>query len=205
MSDPLRMPFTLMLNNAIQRKLDDRDQQNGLSLPCSVVAVSWPMVTVSFDLAQSENYTIPQVTMPVAMSRYVKMPIKVGDMGLAVSASVRLGGISGLGTGTAPLVTPSNLGGLVFLPVSNTSWTTDDPLAVVISGPDGIILKNDTGTTKVILTPTSLTLEQGSASITISGGNITVTGTLIINGTAFMDHKHLGVTSGTSETGGVGP
>jgi glycolate oxidase len=40
--------------------------------------------------------------------------------GICLSADVRLGGITGLGLGKAPLEQTANLGALVFLPIGNT-------------------------------------------------------------------------------------
>jgi hypothetical protein len=131
-----KTPFALTMNNFTQQKVEDNQQRAGQALPCTVVSVQWPMVTVAFEIEQNSGYTIPQVTMPVAMSVYIKLPIQTGDSGLAVPADARLGGISGLGTGLAPLALPSNLGALVFLPISNTNWTTINPSAVVITAPN---------------------------------------------------------------------
>lgn len=131
-----KTPFSLTMNTFAQRKIDDQAQRTGQALPCTVVAVNWPSVVVTFEIIQDSGYTIPQVEMPVAMSTYVKIPIQIGDAGLAIPADARLGGISGLGVGQAPLTLPSNLGALVFLPISNAHWSTPNPSSLVLSSPN---------------------------------------------------------------------
>ena len=192
-----KTPFAQTMNTFAQRKVQDNLQQQGQVLPCSVVAVlhNGTAVTVAFQVDQSLGYTIPQVTMPVAISQYVRIPIQVGDTGIALSASARLGGISGLGSGLAPLNTPSNLGALVFMPISNISLSSIDSTAVVISSAHGQSV--------VTISDTQVSLVQGSTSIVLSGGNVNINGTLIINGQPYLSHKHTGVKAGTDTSGGV--
>jgi len=69
---------------------------------------------------------LPQVTVPIAMSQYVRLPINVGDTGICVAADVRLGAITGantFGSGQTTLNAPANLSALVFVPLSNKSWS----------------------------------------------------------------------------------
>jgi len=192
-----KTPFAQTMNTFAQRKVQDNLQQQGQILPCSVVAVlhNCTAVTVAFQVDQSLGYTIPQVTMPVAISQYVRIPIQVGDTGIALSASTRLGGISGLGSGLAPLNTPSNLGALVFMPISNIGWSSIDSTAVVITSAHGESV--------VTISDTQVSLVQGSTSIVLSGGNVNINGTLIINGQPYLSHKHTGVKAGTDTSGGV--
>jgi phage baseplate assembly protein gpV len=49
----------------------------------------------------------------------------------------------------------------------------------------------------------SIALTQDGSSITLSGGNVTITGTLIINGQAYLAHEHTGVKAGSDTSGGV--
>lgn len=84
---------------------------------------------------------------------------------------------------------------------------------------DAIEIRSDDGKVKVSVKKDSLTLKQDSATMTISGGNITmsaatinITGTTAINisspatkidNKSFLTHKHSGVSTGGSNTGGV--
>jgi hypothetical protein len=175
----------------------------GKSFPCVVTAVNGPIVTVNFAVAQTSVFTTAQVTMPIAQPYYIRIPVQVGDTGLAVSADARLGGITGLGTGAAPNTGTTSLGALVFVPISNVNWPTLDPNAVVINAPNGSIIRTEDGTAIVQVQQNSITLTQGGSSITLSGGNVTITGTLIINGQAYLAHEHMGVKAGTDTSGGV--
>ena len=190
-----KTPFGQTINTFTQNTIDENFNIQGQSLPCSVEAVNGNIVTVAFEVVQDSGYNIPQVTMPIAESLYVQIPVQVGDKGVAVSASVRLGGISGLGTGLAPLVAPSNLGALFFVPISNSAWTVEDGTAVRI--------RSANGNAKVTVGNSLITLSLGSTNITLDGSNVNINGTLIINGTPFLAHKHSGVKAGSDNSGGV--
>ena len=45
--------------------------------------------------------------------------------------------------------------------------------------------------------------DEGTAGIAISGGTVNIFGTVNINGNSYLQHKHSGVDSGPSQTGGV--
>ena len=111
---------------------NDLDHElHGQSLPCSIVAidgkktinegekVNCSIVTVKFEV---EGVTLPQVTMPVALSAYFHPAITIGDKGMARKSSVTLNGINGLGVGTANLAVTSNLDGMVFEPTGNNGF-----------------------------------------------------------------------------------
>jgi len=123
-----------------------------------------------------------------------------------VSADVYLGGMTGLGGGVANYSRlDANLSTLVFVPLSNTNFPAVDANAYNITGPNGAVIKDDKGSSVITLTPDSITLAHGSNSVVISGSGITITGTLTINGKAYLSHEHSGVATGSSNTGGVVP
>jgi hypothetical protein len=198
-----KTPLAITMNNFVERKIQDALENLGKSFPCVVTAVNGPIVTVNFAVAQTSVFTTAQVTMPIAQPYYIRIPVQVGDTGLAVSADARLGGITGLGTGAAPNTGTTSLGALVFVPISNVNWPTLDPNAVVINAPNGSIIRTEDGTAIVQVQKNSITLTQGGSSITLSGGNVTITGTLIINGQAYLAHEHTGVKAGSDTSGGV--
>lgn len=69
---------------------------------------------------------------------------------------------------------------------------------------DAIEIRSSDGTTKVSVKENSLKLQQGSASIDMTGGNIVMTATTItLNGKEWLSHQHTGVTSGNQTSGGV--
>lgn len=183
----LKTPLGRSLNEFALRKVQNQVQIEGKSLPCRVVAVSNTLVTVAFEV--TSDFTLPNVTVPQAYSRYVRLPTQVGDLGIVRPIDTYLGGVSGLGGGTANLTPRANLAALVYEPVSAKGWPAVDPNAVVVSAPHGVVLRDD----------------ANSVSIIMHDGTITVTGHLVINGKSFLAHDHTGVQPGSGTTGGVGP
>ena len=198
-----KSPFAVTMTNYIQSKIDANQENFGWQLPCRVVAVNGAIVTVAFEIDQSNGLTFPQVECAIAESTYVQIPVQVGDFGICIAANARLGGINGLGSGVAPLTTPLNLEGLVYVPISNANWGTLDPNAVVINAPNGAIIRTINGNSIVTISETEISLAFGSTTVTLNSSGVSINGTLTINGTPFLAHEHTGVQSGTSNTGGV--
>ena len=105
----------------VENKAKENKALDSESLPCSIVSISdnWAMVRVKFEL---EDKQLPEVEMPVFMFGKVRFPIAVGDKGVARASNRYLGGVSGLGGGTANSAIIGNLTGLVYEPISNTEW-----------------------------------------------------------------------------------
>jgi len=198
-----KLPFAVTMTNYIQNKIDTNQENFGWQLPCRVVAVNGAIVTVAFEIDQSNGLTFPQVECAIAESTYVQIPVQVGDFGICIAANARLGGINGLGSGVAPLTTPLNLEGLVYVPISSANWDTLDPNAVVINAPNGAIIRTINGNSIVTISETEISLAFGSTTVTLNSSGVSINGTLTINGTPFLTHEHTGVQSGTSNTGGV--
>ncbi len=197
-----KTPLQPSLARIGQAKAQDALQLTGKSLPCSIVrVVSSGIVTVKFEV-NSAPFTLPDITVPVEMSEYLRLPLQVGDKGWVRAADARLGGVTGLGAGVASLNQPGNLAALVFAPLGSTTWTVVDLNALVGYGPNGFVLRDTASNTTIVGTPTSLTLTRGGASITLTGGNVEIVGTLIINGDAYLAHEHSGVQTGSGNSGG---
>lgn len=214
MSQAQKTPFARTMNDFSQQKIENNINSLGKVLPCVVVAVEGAIVTVNFEVYSTLNTPLPPVTCATIGSQYIRTPIQVGDLGICISADVRLGGINGLGAGLAPLDSPaSNLGALVFVPIGSSLWEEVNPLAVVIQAPDGASLADTAGDNFIKVTntgiqvssSTSLTLSVGSNTISITSSGISITGTLTINGKPFLAHQHTGVTTGSGVSGGVSP
>ena len=140
-----KIPLARSLNQFAEKKIRGAMALLGNVLPAQVVSVSNSIVTVKFLLAATTNspYTLPNVTVPIAGPEYVRMPTQIGDKGVVIPSDVYLGGVSGLGGGTADLSLQANLSSLIFLSIGNKNFSaTDDPNAVVIYGPNGTILRN---------------------------------------------------------------
>lgn len=223
-----KTPIARTLEQWSQRKVRSALDLLGKSLPASVVSRDGAIVTVKFELASTVPFTLPNVTVPLIGSEFIRLPINKGVMGFVISADVYLGGVSGLGGGTADLSTPSNLGALVFVPIGNKNWSAPtDVDATELYGPHGVILRNMDSTGVVKVTATNITLTFGANSITIDnagihlvgpitsdgtisgvGGtinfgstNLTTAGLVTSNGKVLSTHEHGGVQTGGGTSG----
>ncbi len=173
MSDiALKKQLSSNLARVIRSADKDASQLAGQEWPVSVVSVNGAIVTVAFEVAA--DFTLPQVTVPIAESRYVRLPVQVGDKGFVTAATARLGGVTGLGSGLAPLTPPTNLGGLVYVPLGNVDWQTIDANAVVIQAPNGAKILTDDGHSEIIVDTNQVKVTQGDVIVTITGGNVTI-------------------------------
>lgn len=145
-----KTPLAQSLNKFAAGKARDAVAAIGRGLPCTVAEVVGPgVVVVNFAVATSP-FTLPRMTMPVAKPGSIKYPIKPGDIGVALSADVRTGGLTGLGGGTPSLQdTVGNLSAMTFF------WlgTADDTFL----DPDALDLNSN-----ILCTPTELAFFGGS-------------------------------------------
>ena len=192
-----KIPLAISLANFTEQTVQEGLSGLGQVYPCTVKSVGLDgsgntVVTVNFEInpvsSTGTKITLPEVTMPIAESKYVRLPVQVGDQGIAVAASVRIGGITGLGTGLAPLSPSSNLGALVFLPVSNTAWSTLDPNAVVISASNGAIIRTDDGKAIVTIAEDKVTVAYNNTTLVVSGSGVKITGNLEVTGSITGDN-----------------
>lgn len=213
MSQAQKTPLAVGLNNFTQKKIEDFQQTLGQILPCHVIAVDGAIVTIAFDVLAG-NLTIPQVTCPIAESEYIRLPVQVGDKGICMSADTRLGGVTGLGQGLAPLSTAGNLGGLFFVPLGNKNWFSVNGQYLVMYGPDGVEITTANQDCTLVLNSSGITISLNNGNLTINNGNTTMNGNLTVNGNISSTgnvtnngknvgstHIHSGVQTGTSNTG----
>lgn len=173
MHDGLKKPLAASLNLIAQQQVADAIAAMGKALPCHVVSIAGQIVSVAFDV-DDPTVTLPTVTMPIATSQYDWLPLQEGDKGLTVPSDVYLGGVSGLGGGTASATNVGNLSALVFLPVANASWSTTFEGYRLVQGPEGAVLQTLDGSVSLVL---------NSAGVTING-NLVVTGDTSFGGGA---------------------
>lgn len=194
---------TLWLQDAINQHTTSRAlqivQETGRALPCKVKAVNGSLVTVDFECTftvtqdgQASPITLPEVTLPIAMSQWLRVPVQIGDVGITQPADTFLGGISGQGSGVADLQTDyGNLSTLVFVPIAATSFpTSPDANKAWINGPNGALLSSadqsvsvscDKTTGKITLTAGGIVLVLDKASGTVQiGGSGTSSGDAVI-------------------------
>jgi hypothetical protein len=167
MGNHLKTPLAASLNVFAKNKINDSFQLTGKALPCSVVSVVGSIVTVKFEI--NSQFTLPNVTMPLFGPEYIRYPIQTGCKGIAIPADAYIGGMSGLGGGVSDLSRRANLSTLSFLPIGNTEWSSVDPNAVTIYGPNGVVLRDTGGNSTFVLTPTSITM-IGKNSVTVESG-----------------------------------
>lgn len=201
--------FSDNLNSNTQARALDQIQLTGKALPCSVVSVSGAIVTVKFEV--KSIYTLPNVTVPLFGPIYIRYPIQPGDKGVVLPADAYLGGMSGLGGGTASVTRRANLSALVFLPFGNTDWATVDPQAVVIYGPNGVVLEDTQKQTTFTLTPNSILIVAqtdykitvGNSSFEMINGQITISSPLIALNGQIIQSGYSGGAGTVSITGPV--
>lgn len=160
-------------------------QKQGRALPCRVTAVTGAIVTVEFEM-DTAPWTLPPITIPKAESPWTRDPTQVDDTGVTMPADVYLGGISGLGGGTASFTRRGNLSALVFVPVSNSNSPPDDPNAAQVCGPNGARIRTTTGTASSVITNTSgTTVTFGSNTVVVNETEIALnvggTTSLVVN------------------------
>lgn len=180
-----KTPMGQALIRHTQGRALDEIQKTGRSLPCTVTKVEGSIVTVKFEVTGPQ--TIPNATMALIGSEYVRPPIQVGCRGMAVAVDANLGDMNGLGPGVADLSQRANLTALAFTPIGNTGWTEVDSNAVVIYGPNGVVLR-----------------DQGSGTVlTLTGGGIHITtgGDVVVNTISALHHVHTNVQPGGGESG----
>lgn len=185
MSDVQKQPLSRTFSNFATQQALNELQKVGLRLPGHVVSVDGAIVTVAFDV---EGITLPQVTMAAQMSKYMRAPIQAGDLGYATTADAYLGGVTGLGGGTADSTQRGNLSMLVWVPVSNKGWAIPDPTASVMTSANGDFVVS-VGNTGITMSYNGTTLLQ-----------INTSGQVIINSRVFLDHLH----NNTAGSGGAG-
>jgi hypothetical protein len=159
-------------NAFARQKAMDAIQVLGKALPAAVVAVDQSIVTVKFEIERSDRFpwTLPNVTVPIQGCEYARPPTQVGDKGVVRPADVLLGSISGLGAQTVNFLPPSNLGALVWEPISSKNWSdSEDTNAYLIYGPNGFIFR-DTGNNCSIVGNTSEITVTGKDKVTVVVG-----------------------------------
>lgn len=167
-----KLPLQRSLNRVAIARAAQAIEDTGNALPCRVTKVSGAIVTVEFEM--QGTWTLPPITIPKAEGPWIRMPTQIGDKGVTMPADAYLGGISGLGGGTADFRRRGNLSALVFVPVSNANSAPDDPNAAQVCGPNGMIARTTQGT------PSSCVVNQNGVSMTYGGASLSLTAAGIV-------------------------
>lgn len=179
-------PPNQLIQAAAQRQAQRAASLLARSLPASLVSMEGRIATVKIEAISSS--TLPLLSVPVAECEYVRAPLQPGCKGLLIGADISLGEVSGLGS-VRPHIDDSspNLSAAVFVPLSHKNWQNMDGAFLNLYGVRGVKLQESPG---------------GGASITLSGGQVMINGTLIINGQPYLAHTHSKGHEG-APTGGV--
>lgn len=196
-SNAQKTPFGQSLNRFATATADKAIALLGKSLPASVVKIMGAIFQVRFEIEGTN--TIPDVTIPSLGSRYVRLPIQPGEKGVTLGCDAYLGGMSGLGGGTAGLTAPANLTALAWTPIGSTAWPSVDPNTLVLTGASGGILHRDSespGST-ISMTGSAISMACGGHTIVINSTGV------IIDGKVFLTHEHTNVQPGGGNSGPV--
>jgi len=207
-----KIPLVFSSGQAAIKRVRQALDITGKSLPCTVAqVVSSGIVTVNFEI-NAAPFTLSQITVPVHGTEYIRVPFQVGCKGYVNTADYYLGGMSGLGGGTADLRQRGNLSTLVFSPLGNTAWSTSDidPNLLCQYGPNGVRLMDAGRNCIMTLTATGITVTIGgvtvwsiSTSQMLSNPAIKTNGDIITASLSSVDsHVHGNVQNGSGSTGG---
>jgi hypothetical protein len=161
-----KLSLAVEQQNFTRTKTADNFQNQAKKLPCHVVTVNKDdTVVIAYDITDT-TFTLPNVTVPQAYSKYSREPTQVGDKGYVVPNDVNLGGESGLGGGTANLYQRGNLTTGVFHPISNTNNPKrDQDQFLVTGGPTGHKIQTQDTTTSTVLDKLNNIIHTASAAI----------------------------------------
>lgn len=134
----LKTPLAQSLNLLGDRRASDALAKLGKGLPCTVASVVSPgIVMVNFEV-EAIPFALPQIKMAVCKHATIQYPIKPGDPGVALSADLRTGALTGLSTSKARLTdTVANLSAMTFFWLGQLDETFVNPNAVTLVSRDG--------------------------------------------------------------------
>ena len=136
-----KFPIQVSLGNIAKKGANDAISLLGMSLPASVVSVSGAFVTVKFEILS--DYSLPQITVPVLGSLYVREPLQAGDKGVLIPCDANIAGVTGQDGSTADMTAPANLSGLMFMPIGNMNWKSVDPSMLTLTGLSDLMVRNN--------------------------------------------------------------
>lgn len=168
----------------------------GKSLPATLKAITGSIVQLNYEVTGSQ--TLPSPTVPLMGSKYHRLPYQPGEKGVTLAGGAYLGGMSGLGEGTADLSQRGNLSTQFWAPLSSADWPAEDQNThTLIGGPNGIKLKDATGAAILTMTATTISMSVGGHTLSIDSAGVH------IDGRIFLLHTHNNVSSGAGTSGGV--
>jgi hypothetical protein len=134
-SNNQKTPLAQSLNRVADMRAADAVGMLGRGLPCTVLEVVSPgIVLVNFEV-EPQPFALPQVKMPVSKHLTIQYPIKVGDIGVALSADLRTGALTGLGGGKARITdSVGTLAAMTFFWLGSLNEQALDADALCLNG-----------------------------------------------------------------------
>lgn len=211
-----KLLFSQNLVGVIDNQIGEALQADGWELPCVVKSISADglFVTVDFQISQGQ-YPIPTITIPIAESEYVRLPIQIGTVGVTKKITADITYISGQQNGVSTLNSYGNLNtALCFMPISNKKLFPENANinALLLYGPEGVVIQDlnivdgsPVTNSRVTVSQDSVRMESGTSYIQINkDGSIVIKGSSVtIMDKDFLTHHHSGVSTGSSNTGNV--
>jgi hypothetical protein len=186
-------PLWRSLPSHARKQVQDGVQKTPKAIPVSVVSVQGELVTVKVE-AQG-NYTIEQFQVAQGYSEWMRGATQVGDKGYVTAADFYIGGMTGLGGGTADYRDRANLTPMVFFPVSQKTFPhnpTRDFNALFLNGMTGTVNQDTGGKSVHTVHPTNgITSTTQTGNVTHnSGQSIVATAQQNISHTAQQSITH---------------
>lgn len=201
-----RLPTSQNMASAIDWRVKTLVQELGWELPCIVKAVdnTHGIVTIEFQV-QNAPFVLPEITIPVVGFQYIRFPIQVGEPGVTKKADVDLANIAGYTTSPPDMSNSGNLTAVLqFMPTMNVKFTpVENPNVLYMYGPEGVVIYDINKNSVVTVGQSEISIKHGSAEVKVSNNRVDINGTLYINGQQYLTHHHSGVSTGSSNTGGV--
>lgn len=171
-------------------------------LPASLVEMEGRIAIVQIEA--DSPVPIPRLRVPLLESEYIRAPLQPGCLGMVITAHLTLGMMTGLGIRRPTMgERPGNFSACVFVPLSHAAWKRMNGQFLNLYGVEGVQLTPSLGHQNTVrLTHDDITLSTGSANVTLSGGTVSITGDLVINGQEYKAHTHSNGHNG-APTGGI--
>jgi hypothetical protein len=184
-----KTPLYTSLTRHGRREINTALELTGKALPASIVTMMGSIATIKFELTNIP-FTLPNVTVPIAGSEYIRLPLQAGCKGVVFPADARLGAVSGLGGTSTDLSTTGNLSALVFFPLGNKGFAApEDANQLELYGVDGALIKstkNKEWFAQFTANGVTIANKAGSASIAWNGAAWEIKGAVVFDGLVTM-------------------
>ncbi|MDF7675086.1 hypothetical protein PT277_05135 [Acetobacteraceae bacterium ESL0709] len=202
MPPALRSIPAILLQNVAERSARKSSALMSRTMPASIVSMDGRMATVRIEATNEVPF--PTITVPVLESEYARAPLQPGCKGLLLCSDVNIGHLSGMNSDHPDArATLTNLFAGIFIPFSNKNWDRLDGNVFQLYGVTGVQLNDKLhGSSTIQITNNKIVMSNGSATVTLDGGQIHLDGQVIINGQPYKAHTHSNGHNG-APTGGV--